>query len=74
MPAGMIRLLSDRGFGYITSDTGSDVFFHQSKVEGVPFRLLTIGQRVRFTNANMGANGPCAEHVKGSRAIGAVSA
>jgi len=49
MQTGKIRQMSKyRGFGFIKSDTGGDVFFHRTDVKGVTFDLLKEGQRVRF--------------------------
>lgn len=43
------RINSDRGFGFIAPDGGSqDLFFHQSAVEGRGFDQLQEGQRVEF--------------------------
>ena len=51
MPKGTIRKLSDRGYGFIKSDTGGpDIFFHASAlVDGAAFDELTEGQKVEFT-------------------------
>jgi len=57
------RLLTEKGFGFIETDAGIDLFFHRSKVEGVPFESLQMRQRVSFTEAQ-GAKGPCAENVR----------
>lgn len=42
------RLVSDRGFGFIASSSGEDIFFHRSSVAGTSFEQLTIGQSVTF--------------------------
>ena len=44
------RLVSDRGFGFITQDDGSEIFFHRSKVTG-SFDSLSEGQRVSYEKA-----------------------
>ena len=44
------RLVSDRGFGFITQADGTEIFFHRSKVTG-SFDSLTEGQRVRYEKA-----------------------
>ncbi len=47
---GMIRrLLEHRGFGFIQSEDGRNVFFHRSEVLHVPFSELQEGQVVEFT-------------------------
>ena len=43
------RIVSDRGFGFIASDTGAELFFHASSVEGGGFDGLREGQRVDFS-------------------------
>lgn len=49
MQTGTIRQLSRyHDFGFIRSDTGFDVLFHQTDVRGVTFALLKEGQGVRF--------------------------
>jgi cold shock CspA family protein len=46
---GMIRrLLEHRGFGFIESADGRQVFFHRSEVLSVPFSELQEGQVVEF--------------------------
>lgn len=46
---GMIRrLLEHRGFGFIHSEDGRNVFFHRSEVLHVPFSELQEGQVVEF--------------------------
>ena len=46
---GTIKWFSDaKGYGFISRDSGDDVFVHYSAVEGEGFRTLTEGQRVKF--------------------------
>ena len=52
-----------KGFGFITSDEGSDVFVHYSAIEGSGFRTLTQGQPVEF-DVGTGPKGPQAERVR----------
>jgi len=42
------RLLDQRGFGFIQSEDGRNVFFHRSEVRQVPFWQLQEGQAVEF--------------------------
>jgi CspA family cold shock protein len=43
------RLMSDRGFGFIQVEGGTeDLFFHNSSVEGIPFDSMSEGQAVEF--------------------------
>lgn len=63
MAEGTIKKLTDKGFGFIDTGKGKDLFFHHSSLEGVQFDELREGQRVSFTEGR-GAKGPAAEHVK----------
>jgi CspA family cold shock protein len=63
MAEGVIKRLTDKGFGFIDIGGGKDLFFHSSAVEGVGFADLREGQRVSFT-AGQGPKGPRAEKVK----------
>jgi CspA family cold shock protein len=63
MTEGVIKRLTDKGFGFIAVDGKKDIFFHQSSVEGARFEELREGQRVSFTEGQ-GPKGPRAENVK----------
>ena len=64
MSQGVIKkLISDKGFGFITRDDGDDLFFHHSSVEGGQFESLREGQTVEFT-VGQGPKGPAAEVVR----------
>jgi CspA family cold shock protein len=63
MAEGTIKRLTDKGFGFIDTGSGNDVFFHMSALDGVRFEDLTEGQRVTFTEGR-GPKGPRAENVK----------
>ena len=39
----------DKGFGFIQSEDGKDVFFHHSTVADQQFDNLSEGQKVEFT-------------------------
>lgn len=60
---GTIKRLTDKGFGFIETGSGSDMFFHMSAVEGTTYDQLQEGQRVSF-NAGQGPKGPRAENVR----------
>jgi CspA family cold shock protein len=46
---GVIKRLTDKGFGFITPDGGDkDVFFHNSALVGVTFNELREGDKVSF--------------------------
>ena len=53
----------DKGFGFISSAAGNDIFFHMSNVEGVSFADLRVGQRVSYVEGS-GPKGPRAENVR----------
>jgi CspA family cold shock protein len=63
MAEGTIKRLTDKGFGFIDTGAGKDLFFHMSALEGVSFEQLSEGQRVSFTTGE-GPKGPRAENVK----------
>jgi cold shock protein len=63
MAEGTIKRLTDKGFGFIETSPGKDIFFHRSAVQGVRFEDLRQGQRVSFTEGR-GPKGPNAENVK----------
>jgi CspA family cold shock protein len=44
----IVRLVRDRGFGFIRMENGQEVFFHATGVEGFPFDNLAEGQQVSF--------------------------
>ncbi len=49
MPSGtIVRLLTDKGFGFISDEGGIEHFFHQSSVPDGVFHSLREGQRVEF--------------------------
>lgn len=49
MSEGTIKRKTDRGFGFIRSDRGGDVYFHMSAVDGTSFDQLQEGQRVSYS-------------------------
>ena len=63
MADGKIKKLTDKGFGFIETPSGEDLFFHMSAVEGVRFEDLQQGQAVSFTKGQ-GPKGPRAENVR----------
>jgi cold shock protein len=43
------KLVSDRGFGFITAEDGKDYFFHRSGLDSaINFDSLAGGERVQF--------------------------
>tara|TARA_R110002096_G_scaffold250096_1_gene442527 strand:+ start:1510 stop:1752 length:243 start_codon:yes stop_codon:yes gene_type:complete len=63
MAEGTIKKLTDKGFGFIDTGNGEDMFFHNSNLEGVSYEQLSEGQRVSYTEGR-GPKGPRAENVK----------
>ncbi|HBN79134.1 cold-shock protein [Rubinisphaera italica] len=63
MAEGTITRLTDKGFGFIQTDSGKDIFFHMSNLEGVRYDDLQEGQQVSFEKGQ-GPKGPRAEHVR----------
>jgi len=62
MPQGRIKKLTNKGFGFIETDTG-DLFFHASALDGIRFDDLHAGQRVQF-QIGEGPKGARAESIQ----------
>lgn len=63
MPQGRIKKLTNKGFGFIETETG-DLFFHVSALsDGVRFDDLQEGQRVEFEISD-GPKGARAESIQ----------
>jgi CspA family cold shock protein len=63
MAEGKIKKLTDKGFGFIDTGRGGDLFFHMSNVEGVRYDDLREGQTVSY-NEGRGPKGARAENVR----------
>jgi CspA family cold shock protein len=63
MAEGIIKKLTDKGFGFINTGKEKDLFFHSSSLQDVSFDELHEGQKVSYTEGR-GPKGPCAENVK----------
>ena len=49
MPEGTVKWFNDtKGFGFLQSDEGQDVFVHQTEIQSEGFRTLAEGARVQF--------------------------
>lgn len=60
---GTVKWFNDaKGFGFIVSDSGTDVFVHFQAIRGEGHRSLTDGQKVEFSVVN-GQKGLQAEDV-----------
>jgi len=53
----------EKGFGFITSEDGTDVFAHFSQINIDGFKTLEEGQKVTFT-VTEGQKGPQAENIE----------
>jgi len=63
MTTGTVKWFNDsKGFGFITSEDGSDVFVHHSSIQGNGFKSLAEGDSVSFDVEN-GPKGPKAINV-----------
>ncbi|MFH0754561.1 MAG: cold shock domain-containing protein [Candidatus Omnitrophota bacterium] len=61
MVKGKVKWFDDKkGFGFITPESGKDVFVHHSEIQGQGHRTLTDGQAVEFEIAQ----GPKGEQAK----------
>jgi CspA family cold shock protein len=57
MSNGLVKWFNDaKGFGFITTEEGSDVFVHFSAIQGDGFRSLSEGDAVSF-DVEKGAKG-----------------
>lgn len=63
MAEGTIKKITDKGFGFIATETGTDMFFHSSSLEGVSYEELREGQHVSY-DVGQGPKGPRAENVR----------
>jgi cold shock protein len=63
MSEGTIKTKTDKGFGFINTESGKDMFFHSSNVEGSGYEALREGQKVSYTEGR-GPKGPRAENVR----------
>lgn len=63
MANGTVKWFNEsKGFGFITSEDGSDVFVHYSSIEGNGFKSLAEGDSVSF-EVEKGPKGPKAVNV-----------
>jgi len=49
MANGTVKWFNDKkGFGFISQENGTDVFVHQTSIQGEGFRTLAEGDKVEF--------------------------
>jgi ribosomal subunit interface protein len=62
-PAGVIAsIFTDRGYGFITTDTGEEVYFHRNALHELDFASLRLGLPVEL-EIERGERGPQASRV-----------
>ena len=54
---------SEKGYGFITTDEGNDIFVHYSQIQKDGFKALEEGERVSFDVVD-GDKGPQASNVE----------
>ncbi|HEY3282404.1 MAG TPA: cold-shock protein [Armatimonadota bacterium] len=64
MATGTVKWFNEaKGYGFIQTDGGGDVFVHFSEIQGTGFKTLNEGQAVEFEVAD-GRKGPQAVNVR----------
>ena len=48
----IVRMIRDRGFGFVRVDNGEEIFFHHSSLERGVFDTLQEGQELEFDIEN----------------------
>ncbi|MCW3474586.1 HPF/RaiA family ribosome-associated protein [Limobrevibacterium gyesilva] len=60
----IVRLFPERGYGFLATDTGDEVYVHRNAVLGRGFDALRVGDRVRYVvKEGEGEQGPQASTV-----------
>ncbi|MEP6756991.1 MAG: cold-shock protein [Chthonomonadales bacterium] len=66
METGKVKWFNDaKGYGFIETSEGKDIFVHFSAIEKDGFKTLAEGQQVTFDVVD-GAKGPQAANVQGA--------
>ena len=60
--AQIVSLFPEKGYGFLTTQDGLEVYFHENSVLNKDFSKLKIGMKVRFAG-EMGVKGPQASSV-----------
>ncbi|MEK6527588.1 MAG: cold-shock protein [Nitrospirota bacterium] len=63
MAKGTVKWFNEsKGYGFITSEDGTDVFVHYSSIQGEGFKTIAEGDKVSF-DVEKGDKGPKAVNV-----------
>ncbi len=63
MATGTVKWFNEsKGYGFIATEEGKDLFVHFSEIQGDGFKTLTEGQSVEFEEG-VGQKGPSATNV-----------
>ena len=63
MATGTVKWFNEsKGYGFIATEEGKDLFVHFSEIQGDGFKTLTEGQTVEFEEG-VGQKGPSATQV-----------
>ena len=60
--AQITSIFQDKGYGFLTTGEGLEVYFHENSVVNKEFNKLKVGMKVRFAE-EMGVKGPQASSV-----------
>jgi len=60
--AKIASLFPDKGYGFLTTQDGLEIYFHENSVVNKDFKKLKVGMKVRFAE-EMGVKGPQASSV-----------
>ena len=63
MTGRIVKIIEDRGFGFVRCDDGKDLFFHVSALEGLTWGTSLTNLPVSFEKVD-GDRGPEASQVK----------